>query len=177
MGKTLTMSIIALLLCGIGLANIAFVPAFATKTVKQTNMPIATCEPVAKDSQQITNTEPTKEQVKFVFEAIKASNLTNKGKNDLEKNLEDIWSGKSTLSESEKQEVIIKAATIVFDYYGIDEKEVGVLWNGDVHSDLAQQAGIKWGTGYYDILYNHASDPDTWGVWQQWQHYSWGRSR
>lgn len=156
------------------IANIAFVPAFATKTVEQTNMPIAISEPVAKDLKQINGTEPTKEQVKFVFEAIKASNLTYKEKNDLMKNLEDIWSGESTLRESEKQEVIVKAATIVFDYYRIDEKEVGVLWNGDVHSDLAQTAGIKWGTGYYDVLYNHASDPDTWGIWQQWQHYSWG---
>lgn len=97
------------------IANIAFVPAFATKTVEQTNMPIAISEPVAKDLKQINGTEPTKEQVKFVFEAIKASNLTYKEKNDLMKNLEDIWSGESTLRESEKQEVIVKAATIVFD--------------------------------------------------------------
>lgn len=131
----------------------------------------------------------TVEQQEFVIRAIKASNLPNKEKKELIKNLLDIMENKSVLSESEQEHVIIKAAPIVFEYYQIDippsgdGSEITPQWTGVAgqyahytHNDLNEIAGLKMGTlpYYATILNQEASIPDTWGIGQMIQHYSWG---
>ncbi len=105
-----------------------------------------------------------KEDQKLVFDAIEASTIPDKEKKDLIKNLKDIWSGKSALSEEEQNQVLAEAASILYDYIGIDQGSVGILWNSEPHSDLARTAGVKMGVpqAYWQTLYAEANTPDTW---------------
>lgn len=105
-----------------------------------------------------------KEDQKLVIDAIEASSIPDKEKKDLIKNLKDIWSGKSELSEEEQNQVLAEAAVILYDYLGIDQGGVGILWNSEPHSDLAKTAGVKTGvpSEYWQTLYAEANTPDTW---------------
>lgn len=99
-----------------------------------------------------------------VIDAIKVSALSDNEKKELIKNLKDIWSKKSKLSESEQLQVFDKVATIVREYLGIDRTDVVILWNVNSHSDLARTAGVKMGISSQDnqILYDNANIPDSW---------------
>jgi|GEM_PF-832411 len=99
-----------------------------------------------------------------VIDAIKASALSDREKNDLIMCLKDIWSKRSKLSESEQQKVFDQAAAIVWKFLGIDRTNVIILWNANTHSDLARTAGIKTGipSQYTQVLYDNANTPDSW---------------
>lgn len=122
-------------------------------------------EPAATDSKSIhSDSNLPKEDQKLVIDAIKASGLSDSEKKDLIKNLKDIWSNKSDLSDSEQEQVLSKAASTLYEYLGIDGSGVGILWNWEPHSDLAKTAGVKMGvpSAYWQTIYNEANTPDNW---------------
>jgi hypothetical protein len=161
----------------IAMLLLALVPVATLAEI--TNESIPTSEPIAINTSNDIGLYPNNEQEKFVFDAINACDLSSKEKKDLIKNLKQIWSGNSKLSESKQQSIINQTAIIVIDFYNIDmSDEITIEWasnnDGWVHQDLATDAGTKIGTGYLDVLYSHATDPDFWGLPQMIQHYSWG---
>lgn len=100
----------------------------------------------------------------LVIEAIKASSLSDANKKDLIKNLKNIWSHKSDLSDSEQQDVIVEASFILYEYLGIDQFGVTIQWNAPSHSDLAGTAGVKMSVPNerITILSSEANTPDNW---------------
>ncbi len=141
------------------LVSIIFAPAVAAMQAT----PLS--EPAAPDTKSVySDSNLPKDMQNQVIEAIKASSLSDVEKKELIKNLKDIWSNKSDLSESEQKEVLAEAASILYDYLGIDQSEVGIQWNWEPHSDLAKTAGVKMGvpSAYWQTLYNEANTPDSW---------------
>jgi hypothetical protein len=122
-------------------------------------------EPTVTDSNSMeSDLNLPKEDQKLVIKAVKTSDLSQNEKIELIKNLKDIWSDKSDLSESEQKQVLTDAASILNNYLGSDKPELTILWNWEPHSDLAKTAGEKWGvpSTYCQILYSEANSPDYW---------------
>lgn len=134
---------------------------------------------VAVDSHQI----PTEEEQKYVLEAINKSYLSESKKMGLIKDLDNLWSNSSLLSQQQQNEILNETSQIVIEYYGLDVPKMQIEWAGahgynpdGTHNALAQIAGQKMGlsSSRCRILNEHSCDPDYWGTLQMTQHYSWG---
>jgi hypothetical protein len=111
-----------------------------------------------------------KEMQKEVIKELQASTvLDNQEKNFLIKQLKEIWSGKSPLSEAEQQQVLVRAGEVLLQ----SDSSISPQWSGYCtgntgtpapHNDMARIAGVKMGvySPYVTILYNYAGDPDCW---------------
>ena len=160
------------------LAAMAIVPIVSAELNSVSEKKIVSDSSIAIEKNNITS-----EEQDFVLIAIEASDLSVEEKEDLIKKLKDIWSGNSILSEKEMQDIIHEASLIVFEYYDIDTSDVTPKWGGadgynpdGTHNALAEIAGQKMGldsTNTY-ILNENSKVPDTWGIGQMDQHYSWG---
>lgn len=142
------------------LVIISSAPAVSAETPVPTSVP--TVSNITVDSKKGDISSPSKELQKIVFDAIQqSSNLTDNEKKDLTKQLKDIWSGKSELTQEEQQQVLIKVGEI------ISKAQVGILWKPLQHSDIARASGVKsqgtsWAVPqqYLQTLYNEADEPD-----------------
>lgn len=107
--------------------------------------------------------ELPKDEQKLILKAIDSSNLlTDTEKKDLTKNLNDIWSGKSTLNSSEQEELLLKAISIYMNYFKIDQpSEVEIQWTD--HSRITYLSALSVGVGdyYATIMKYNASAPDS----------------
>jgi len=88
----------------------------------------ATPMPISETDKKLS--ELSKDEQKLLLKGIDSTDiLTDEEKNDLTKNLKDIWSGKSSLTSSEQNEVLLKAFSIYINYLKIDQpSEVEVQW-------------------------------------------------
>jgi len=155
--------LLALLLAGMAMVPMVSASTDTRKDVQQINAPEMKFEKffVPEDMQ------------KEIIKEIKESDLTNKEKELLIKKLNEIWTNTSTLSDDEKEKVMIEVSTLLLSEGGGGAKWTGYYpwdpnWNhftlADVHNDMARLAGVKRGISstYSDILRNYASEPDTW---------------
>ena len=110
---------------------------------------------------------------KEIIKGINKSDITDKEKESLIKTLNEIWTDTSSLSDEEKEKVMIEVSSLLLSEGGYGVKWTGYYpwdpnWNhftlADVHNDMARLAGVKMGISstYSDILRNYASEPDTW---------------
>ncbi|QYZ77959.1 hypothetical protein E2N92_00215 [Methanofollis formosanus] len=125
---------------------------------------------------------PSFEEKNYVITAIESSSLSEDEKDDLINNLEKVWSLDPNLSESERNEIINQASLIVLSHYRIDSN-IRPFWSGyteynadGTHNVLAETAGQNMGLSSQKcrILNENSADPDTWGIPQMVEHYSWG---
>jgi hypothetical protein len=110
-----------------------------------------------------------KETQKEIIKELQASTvLDNLEKNLLIKQLKEIWSGKSALTESEKQQVLIRVGEVLLQS---DSSTITPQWTGSCysgwpypHNDMANVSGQKMGLSqnYIAILYNNVGTPDCW---------------
>jgi hypothetical protein len=122
------------------------------------------------EPQQVPMDEKTlKEMQKEIIKELQASTvIDNKEKNLLIKQLKEIWSGKSSLSESERREILTRVYEVLMQS---SSSGPTVQWSGCSgvgcalpHNDMAKIAGQKMGlsSNYVKILYDSAGDPDSW---------------
>lgn len=125
---------------------------------------------------------PSFEEKNYVITAIESSSLSEDEKDDLINNLKKVWSLDPNLSESERNEIINQASFIVLSHYRIDSN-VQPFWSGyphyhadGTHNVLAETAGQNMGLSSQQcrILNENSVEPDTWGIPQMVEHYSWG---
>ncbi len=104
-----------------------------------------------------------KDEQKLILKAIDSSTLlTNTEKKDLTENLKDIWSGKSTLSSAEQEQLLLKAISIFMSYQKIDQPpEIGIQWTD--HTKITYLSALSVGIGNYyaTIMQNNAAAPDS----------------
>lgn len=140
------------LLAAILLLSMAFVPAVSAVSATPTKDPDKKLSELSKDEQ------------KLFLKAIDSNNfLTDTEKKNLTKNLNDIWSGKSTLSSAEQEEMLLKAFSIYMDYLKIDQPpEVGAQWVPEDHTYIAYYSALNVGVpeSYAAIIRDNAPKPD-----------------
>lgn len=164
---------------GAMLAGVLLVGLFASVASAQTPVPtnVPPVDNVTVDTTSGSDIlSPSKEVQKIVFDAIQqSSNLTDNEKKDLTKQLKDIWSGKSELTQDEQRQVLTKVAYIV------SETQVGILWKPQQHSDIAylsawKSSGTSWAvpSQYWNTLYYYSggcsiygNGPDCWDFYSE----------
>lgn len=141
--------------------------------------PIESESYIAVDYHQL----PTEEEQQYILKAVKGSDLSEKEKNILINNLNNIWSNSPFISNQQENEILNRTSQIVIEYYYLDLPDMETKWAGahgynpdGTHNALAQIAGQKIGLSSSKcvILNEHSCDPDYWGLAQMTQHYSWG---
>jgi len=161
--RKLSIVLLALLLAAMVMVPMVSASSDTRNAVQQINAP----------EMKFENFFVPEDMQKEIIKGIKGSNLTDKKKESLIKTLNEIWTNTSTLSDDEKEKVMIEVSSLL-----LSEGGGGIKWTGyypwdpnwdhftlaDVHNDMARLAGVKRGlsTTYSNILRNYASEPDTW---------------
>ncbi|MCK9581145.1 MAG: hypothetical protein M0Q92_11980 [Methanoregula sp.] len=174
-----TAVLLVLLLAGMVLAPMVSAEEIVTTPQKSgtiTTDPIRLDDPAnLMKTNTVVYSMPEKDQQE-IFQAIDNSSLTAKEKTDLKKNLTAIWSGTSTLSDTEMEELYATVYNIIMEPGGPSPK-----WSGtpvdpnymDVHNDMAYIAGYSMGLGSSaaNTLSSMAGEPDNPPPSASWNHY------
>ena len=104
-----------------------------------------------------------------IIREIQASTAINaQEKRLLIRQLKDVWSSRSTLSESRKKQILTRVGEVLLQSsdQGPTAQWIGSCYTGwpYPHNDMARVAGQKMGlsSNYVAILYNNAGTPDCW---------------
>jgi len=149
------------------LAAMAIVPCVSAADEERSVNPV---QEITEPPAVIPDENALKETHDKIVNDIRASTIIDeKEKNFLITQLDEIWSGKSKLSESEQSKILTRVSEVLLDSFNQlpAPKWVGCTNIGcpAAHNDMARVAGEKMGiaSAYSTILNNNAGVPDTWG--------------
>jgi hypothetical protein len=161
--KSMNLRKVSVVLLALLLAAMAMVP-MVSATEQQT------AQKLAEPGQPATEAKTSAYLHNEIIVELSASTAINVSqKAELIKELQEIWSGKSLLSDSRKNEILAQVSDILLTTKTatITPQWVGCTNTGcaSPHNDMARVAGEKMGiaSAYSTILYNNAGVPDSWG--------------
>jgi len=156
--------LLALLVAGLAIVPIV---SAAGEKVQRLSEP----QPVQMDEKVL------KEMQKEIIKELQVSTVIDaKEKHLLIKQLKEIWSGKSSFSESQEQMILSRVGEVLVQspVQGPTVQWTGFCAKGGSypHNDMARVAGEKMGlfSYYVNILYNYAGAPDCWAY--SYDHYA-----